>query len=142
MIINKKWIGYLNYLKQYIIFIIGGAIGLLISMIVTYILTEFFNIFYMLSYAVSMIFTFFIMFMYHSYITFKGFKYNHKRFIKFVVISIILVFANWGLVYIVTELFKIHYLISIFLVTLFLSIINYTLNKLFIFNIKNENLRI
>jgi len=125
-------------IKKYFIFVIGGGLGLAIILLLTFILTEFFHIQHMISYSISLVPAILFVFIYHSLITFKGNKRNHKTLIKFVIIFGIMTFLNWILIYLFTEKYifsswRYYYMVIIFLATCIVSILNFLSNKIWVF---------
>jgi putative flippase GtrA len=78
-------------------------------------------------------------FNYHRNITFKVFDKKEKRFTYFIVFTFIITCTNWLIVYIATQIYSFDYIISIIVVTLTLSIVNYLANEFLIF--KNNLLK-
>jgi len=120
--------------RRYIIFIFGGGLGLVINLLITFVLTEYFYLWHMFSYSIGLTLNIIINYIYHTKITFK-IERSKNRLIKFVVVFLLMVLLNWFFVYYFTEIigFKKYYLIVIVAVTFVLSIINYLINKLYVF---------
>lgn len=126
-------------ITKYFIFLIGGGLGLLVNLVITFFLTEFLHLWHMVSYIFGLAANIVVNFVYHKYITFKVKDKMQKRILKFIVVYFLVVIVSWALVYLFTEIivfssFKYYYLIIIVLVTLVVSIVNYLLNKLWVFN--------
>ncbi|MFH1182167.1 MAG: GtrA family protein [Candidatus Woesearchaeota archaeon] len=129
-------------LRRYFIFLLGGGTGLLIAEVTTTLLTESFQLWYMLSYIIGTILAIIFTFIYHRYVTFRKFTDVRKRFVKFVFVVSIIAVVNIALVYLSTEavagyfgteVTKFYYWATIFIVTLVLSTVNFTVNKLWVF---------
>ncbi len=129
--------------KRYIVFSIGGVITFLLDIIITAFLTEVIRIWYMYSYAIALFTNIILLFFYHSFVTFKDLRKNPvSNFLKFLSTYSLAIFLNWSLVFIITLFVNVHYLIVVAAVTISLSVLNYTLNKKWVFdihkNIKRE----
>ena len=119
--------------RKYAVFVTGGGIDLLLSLLITTPLTEFLGIPYWISYFFGLVAAILFTFIYHRHVTF-GMKSAWKsRFLKFGIVVTLIVIANYFLVLTATEILQFHYLISIFLVTLILSVINFGVNKIWVF---------
>ncbi len=122
---------------RFLIFVTGGGLGWLLNIAVTVLLSRFFGVWQMLAYAVGLVFNIAFNFSFHKYITF-GVKTKLHRSVIFVIITLVIVAANWLLVYLFTEVLyqdlpTFVFAAVSFVVTLFLSIINFAANKLFVF---------
>lgn len=126
---------FISILFQYTKFIFGGGLALLINLAVTYYLTEYFNIWHIYSYGVIQILELIFLYIYHSIVTFK----IYAKFIKFFIVILFIAFINWLFVLILTIQTNLDYLFIIILVTAVISIINFSLNKIYVFkSIKNS----
>lgn len=119
--------------KRYAFFCIGGISVFLIEVIMTIILTEFFHIWHMYSYALSLILGLVILFAYHSFITFENLRNILNNFSRFTAVYFSSYIASWILVLIITHL-GLHYIISIIIISISLSIFTYKINKKWVFN--------
>ena len=116
--------------SRYFTFIIGGGISLLIGLGVTWGFTEYAGFWHMLSYAIALSVEIIFLFVYHTYITFKA----RGHFLKFALVILFITGLNWVLVYFVSVIIGVYYLIAIVLVALVVSILNYFLNRIWVFN--------
>jgi len=128
----------LEDIKRYFIFLLGGGLGLLVNLILTFIFTEYFLLDSMISYSIGLIANIFVNFTYHINITFKIKQVNARKIVKFIAVFSAITLMNWILVYLFTKkivFFEWHYyyLATIFVVTLFISIINFIINKAWVF---------
>lgn len=124
--------------KRYIIFLFGGGLGLLSAMVLTFVLTEYFYLDHMISYSFGLLAALLVNFNYHTKITFKYMHANIKTITKFTMIFLFITLINWFLVFLFTKQiilleFRYYYLIVIFFVTLCVSVINFLINKLWVF---------
>lgn len=118
--------------KRYLIFSIGGIIIFLFEILSTILFTELFNIHYMYSYGASLFIGMVFLFFYHMFITFNIPNDHFKRFFRFMIINSIYFIAALFFVYILTEI-GLHYIMSITISSIILSIINYCVNKNWVF---------
>ena len=118
--------------KKYVVFIIGGGISLLINVGVTYAFTEYAGLWHMMSYTFALIVEVIFLFVYHTYITFKA----KGHFLKFAVVILFISVLNWALVYFTSVVLGVYYLIAIVVVALVVSVLNYAINRICVFNRK------
>ena len=116
---------------RYIKFLIGGGISLIINLIITYVLTEYFYLWHMLSFLIALGIEIVFLFAYHSFVTFN----KKGRVSIFIIIILIISGMNWIAVYFLSIIIGIQYLIAIILSAGAISIINYLLNKNFVFKV-------
>jgi putative flippase GtrA len=121
-------------IKKYITFVLGGFMGAAIGWGLTYYLTEVLKTWYLLSYSLSMAVPFTFKIIYHKMVTFKENKMNTATVLKYLAVYVFIVLLNILLVYIATSIFHIYYMISIFCATAILSIVNFALNKIYVFS--------
>ena len=129
-------------LKMYSVFILGGGARLLYIMLLTFVLINLFKLPYTVSYAAAMISAAIFSFIYNRHITFNRLTKWQRRLLRFVAVLVFIGVSNWILVffatesvssYFDTEVLPEYYWASIFVVTLFLSVVNFTLNKKWVF---------
>lgn len=121
--------------KHYPYFFIIGGIGYGISIGLTFLFTEYIQLWYLLSFIIAALISLTCSFILNSLFTFRGYlRESHREryalYIGFYIISALITFA---LVYILTSILNMYYLISITIVTLASSFITYIVNKKFIF---------
>lgn len=126
--------------KQYIVFAFVGGAGTLIALVLTYTFTEWFGLWYILSYIIATLIAWTFNFYCNSVITFRGHsKDDHfKRYIKFVGMYVVAFAVNATLVYILTDIVGVYYLISIAAVTIVISIFTFMLSKHKIFTFEES----
>jgi putative flippase GtrA len=122
--------------RRYILFCVGGILVFLFDVLATIVLTEFFNIWHMYSYAFALVLGTLILFIYHLIVTFNDRNNLLNKFFRFVILYIVSYVIAWLFVFIATHI-GVHYVISIIIISLFLSFINYKLNKNWVFRYKN-----
>ena len=124
--------------SRFLVFVTGGGLGWLLNIAVTVLLSNFFGVWQMLAYAVGLVFNIAFNFYFHKHITFSISRTELRHSAIFAIITLAIVAANWLLVYLFTEILSqnlptfVFAAIS-FVVTMFLSIINFAANKLFVF---------
>lgn len=116
-------------LFQYVKFVFGGGISLVLNLIVTYVLTEFLHLWHMVSFGIALLLEIIFLFGYHSFITFK----KNGRFVSFATVVLIISGLNWVAVYLLTEVLSLQYMIAIVLSAGTISIANYLINKKLVF---------
>ncbi len=115
-------------------FIIGGfAYGINIGL--TLLFTEYIHLWYLWSFMIAAFISLSCSFILNSLFTFRGYlRESHSEryalYIGFYIISALITFV---LVYILTSIFNIHYIVSITVITLVSSFVTYIVNKKFIF---------
>ena len=124
---------------RFLVFVTRGGLGWLLNIAVTVMLSRVFGVWQMLAYAVGLVFNIAFNFSFHKYITFGVNKTELRHSVAFAVITLAIVAANWLVVYLFTEIIYQNLPTSVFaavsfVATLFLSIINFAANKLFVFS--------
>ena len=114
-------------------FVLGGGLCFIYDIIATFILTEIVGVWYLASYFFALSTGIIFLFIYHMRVTFGKSDNVKRRFAKFVFVATVYLFLNTWLVYFITETYKLHYLKSVILVTTVLSILNYLVNKKWVF---------
>ena len=134
--------------KRFIIFCIGGGLGAIINWVISFILTTGLGLYYVLSYTLAQTVNITFNFLWNRHITFKIKTKAKERFIKFITVSLSTAALSILLVYLIKEfvldyLYKIvifnqdlNYLAAIIIVTFIVSVINYILNKIWVFEVK------
>ena len=124
-------------IRPYIKFFFTGVTGVAINISVAWILTQFvFGVErYMIGYAIGTLANFCFNFALHTWMTFKTKKRHMRRFVYFVIYSILYVIVQLSIVRALTEEFGNHYYLIIIAGTiLVLSFINFFVFKLSLFN--------
>jgi putative flippase GtrA len=116
-------------LFKYVKFVFGGGLSLMLNLLVTYALTEFVHIWHMLSFGIALLVELLFLFGYHSRITFN----KKGNFLTFAAIILFISGLNWIFVYLLSEIFEVYYLVSIILVAVIISFLNYALNNKIVF---------
>ncbi len=116
-------------LWRYFRFLIGGGLSLLLNLGITYVLTEYFQLWHMLSFTIALCIELIFLFGYHTWITFR--KQGH--FLRFAAVIIFVSILNWLFVYFLSVILTLPYLLAIIISAGVISILNYFLNKRFVF---------
>ncbi len=119
-------------------FLIGGLIGYPLKIIVTFILTDLLGVWYFVSYLIALGIIFAFNFFYNTYITFEVGSNKKENFVKYCITLGIFVAIDAIAVKILTEILRIHYLISITLITIGIVILKFVAYKKFVFTSKNK----
>lgn len=117
---------------------IGGLINFSLKTGLTYFLTEVLSIYYLISYGISLSVVVVFGFFYNVFITYKA-KKTKLIFLKFVIFLLLFAGIDALSVKLVTEMFSLHYLISIVAVTVFLLVLKYFVYGKFVFNQKTKH---
>lgn len=126
----------LTNIRKYFIFIFGGFLGALIGWLITFLMTQFAGFYYLVSFTIGEIGTFIFNFTYHKNVTFKNSKKPFWTFLKFIGSYLLIYVLNVIFIYLMTEKLGFYYMVSIVTVTLVLSVLNFILNRLFVFKQK------
>lgn len=121
--------------KRLITFLFGNHLAFLFEILLTWILTESLHLWYMLSYGFSLISGWAFVYFFHHYITFELTHDSYSKFPLFMLITIANNVSSWFFVYLITHFFTSHYIITIILVSLPMSLVYYKLTKKFIFRL-------
>jgi len=124
--IVKDWKRFLN-------FCLAGTLVFIVQLTITVLMTEIWHFWSMTSFAVSLIIGIMINFSYNLFITFRSKKHFHKRFIKFLALSLAFSFFIWLAVYLLVSL-GMYYIISIIIVSTIATILSFDINRRWIFN--------
>jgi len=119
--------------RTYFIFSIGAILIFLIQITIAIVLTEIFHIWHMYSYAIALVCDILLLYIYHSFITFKGWNRMPNNFARFLLLYIFSYTLSWLLVFAITHL-GIYYIPSIIFVSMIMSILNYNINKRWVFS--------
>ncbi len=134
--------------EEFIIFITGGGVGALIKWILTFIITSIIGIHYLIAYTVAEIVNVFVNFTWHTLITFKVTDDTPIRLFRFILLSSVTFSINFSLVYFVKEFIldkfvsiivwgkDLNYLAAVIIITFVISILNYFVSKIWVFNEK------
>jgi putative flippase GtrA len=119
--------------SKYPIFVFGGIAIYLYEVVLTYTLTEFFNVWYYLAYVIAVSTGSCILFLFHRSYTFQQMDKKIRRLVKFVFVLGVINLMNLTFVFVTVERFGIHYMTAITLAAATFSVLNYQLNKIWVF---------
>ena len=121
--------------RRYPRFFIIGAFSYIINIGLTFLLPEYAHLWYLISFSLAALVSLSCSFILNSFYTFRGYlrKDNTKRYTLYINFYIISALITFVLVYLLTSIFKMHYFVSITVITLISSFITYIINKKFIF---------
>jgi putative flippase GtrA len=132
------------------VFLAGGGLGALTNWVISFFLTSIEGLHYIVSFSLAQLINITVNFLWHTYITFNVKDKAGNRFVRFLLMSIMTASLSIGLVYLTKEylldrvykiyLFKydLNYLAAIIMITFFVSVINFTISRLWVFR-KNES---
>jgi len=120
---------------QFFRFLCVGGVAFFIQVFTTYVFTDLFGFWYFWSYLVGVLSSWTFIFFANSLLTFPG---NHRgihtrRYSLFLGTYSIAFIINAGLVYSLTSLFNVYYLLSITTATIITVLITFSLSKGLIF---------
>lgn len=121
--------------KRLITFLFGNHLAFLGEILLTWILTEALYMHYMISYGASLLLGWIFVFLFHHYITFEIESDSYTHFPLFIIITIASNVISWVFVYLITHFLTSHYIITIILVSIPMSLIYYILNKKLVFKL-------
>lgn len=126
---------------KYLHFIIIGASGTVLVFIMTFILTEHVHLWYLFSYIISTLCGWTYNFIMNSKFTFQGHNTDNllKRYIFYIQGYILLSLVSFSAVYVLTSILYLHYLISMSIITITMSIITFNFNRKFIFQSSHKD---
>jgi len=128
------------YLRKFRIlrFMLVGASGVVVGLSTLYALTEFAGLHYLLSYAVSFLLSVTNNYAWNSLWTFEQNK-GAVGWTKYAVIYACTLTLNTALMYVLTDIVGLWYMVSAVLVVLLVFVINYVLSRRFVWNTPSGN---
>ena len=113
---------------------IGGILSYLLNILITYILTTLFGIYYLYSYIIAFSMVIIFNFIFSLKVIFSVNGDIFSRFIRYLIFLALFSLTNVFLVKILTDHLKLHYLLSITIVTSSLFTIKFFTYNRFVFN--------
>ena len=128
---KKKCFSKKEFSCEFIKFAIIGILNTIIHLAILYSLTEYFHVYYLISSTIGFIFAVTNSFIFNTLWTFKkNIKERiYSRYTKFFIISTIAAIISVSLLYLITELFGIWYVLSQLIATTITLTINFMGNK-------------
>lgn len=135
----------IGLVKQYIVFIAGGALGALVKWVCCFFLTSLLSVYYMAGLLGAELINVLVNYAWHRTVTFKGRGGDVRQFFNFLLLSGMTVVLSMALVFFVKECIldtichitlkgiDLNYLAAIAGVTLIVSFINYLVSRKWIF---------
>ena len=122
--------------RQFIKYLLVGALVVAVNLSVLYALTEFVHIFYLLSAVCAFAVSFVVSFILQKYWTFRDSsrKSVHRQAALYLFVQLVNLSLNTGLLYVFVTYLHVWYILSQALISLLLAIGIFAINKLFIFN--------
>ncbi len=119
----------------FIVFSVIGGLGLALNLGVAYALKEFAGLWYFWAFLGGVLVNWTFNFFANSYITFRGHsKENYfRKYAKFLLIYCCAFFINAALVYMMTSVLSVYYLVSISIAAFITAIFNFSLSKKIVF---------
>lgn len=126
-------------LREFIVFCIIGFLGLLINLAVTYFFTEFLGWYYFLSYLIGIVVCWTFIFFANFHFTFDDHdKVEYfAKYLKFMSGYAVLFTVNASLVFILTSVISIHYIISIIIAAAITTTMTFIFSKKVVFTRKS-----
>ena len=125
--------------SRFWVFSIGGGLGAIVNWAITVALTEILLIPWEASYAVGLSINLLLNFFFNMMITFRKHSEALRRFVRFLAVSISTILLNYVSSVALENIlgavisFRFNYLVSIILVTCGIAVVNYKLNKWWVF---------
>lgn len=127
-----------QYVKRYdnlIKFLIGGVIIVLLQVSLLYVFSHFLHWWYLLAAQLSFTIAFFVsFFLYRDWVFPGGVKASHHQFILYAILTVINFFMNGLAMFLFVDGLGIWYIYSQVIVKILISIVNYFLYNVYIFN--------
>lgn len=120
---------------KFIKFVLVGCLGFALNIGVTYIFKEFFGFWYFWSFLISVWFTWTFLFFGNLYFTFHDSSRENllKKYLNFLKGYILIFILNAGMVYLLTSILSVHYLLSIFISTVLTTLATFSFSKKFVY---------
>ena len=122
-------------IRQYPKFIIIGILGIIINLSILYTLTELVHFYYLFSAIIAALISATCNFMLNKTWTFKediGQRFWQK-YLKFVVVWVVVISISLGILYILTEYLHLYYLFSQIISLVIVGVITFLAHKIWIF---------
>ena len=133
--LRSLYIKIVKKFGRYFHFVIIGASGTVLVFAMTFVLTDYLHFWYLLAYIISTLCGWTYGFIMNSKFTFQGHDGDKlvKRYIFYIQGYVLLSLISFSSVYVLTSILYLHYLISMLIITVIMSIITFNFNRKFIF---------
>ncbi|MBT6691319.1 GtrA family protein [Candidatus Parcubacteria bacterium] len=120
---------------RYFNFVLVGVSGTALVFLMTFVLTEYLHLWYLLAYIISTLCGWTYGFIMNSKFTFNDHDGENliKRYVFYIQGYILLSLISFSSVYVLTSILNLHYLVSMSIITVIMSIITFNFNRKFIF---------
>lgn len=120
---------------QFVRFVLVGGIGLLINLAVTHGLVMMVHVWYLWAFWVGLVVSWSVSFLLNARITFPEHERNnyHKKYAIYIAIYLVVFILNTAIVYALTSLGHVHYLISIPLSAVITTAFSFTTVKRYVY---------
>jgi len=121
--------------KRYPVFIAGGVIGFVTNLLTSFILTDIIHIWYFFSVITGTLISWTVFFLFNYFLTFRDSIPENfwKAYVKNMLFYIGSAPIGLALIYVLTSIFFIHYLLSLTMVVGVMSIISFLFSKRYVF---------
>ena len=120
---------------QLIFYGLSGGAAFLLNLIITFFLTEYLNFWYLISVVIGTVASWTAMFIFNFFYTFRGHRSEPpaKQYFKHILMYLVSAPVGLGLIYLLTSIFGIYYLLSQTLVVGTMAAVSFILSRRFIF---------
>lgn len=122
-------------------YLVSGGTAAAVDLVLLFVFTHFFHIWYILSAILAFICAFFVSFFLQKFWTFRDSSKEgaHKQMVVYFIVSSTNLAINTFFVYLFTDIFNFHYIISQIIASALIAIESFFIYRYFIFNQNNEN---
>lgn len=127
-------------MRRFIIFAAVGGFGLLVNLAVTYLFTEYAHWWYLFSFTLGTLVSWTVAFLANSLVTFAGHSKDAylRRYLVFLAGYTVIFACNTALVYTLTSILSVYYLVSISTVTLLSATATFFFSKRYVYRSSME----
>ncbi len=129
-------------LKQFASYVLMGGLAFGLNLGLTFVLTEYLGFWYLLSVILGTLASWTAMFFLNSNFTFRV-ESDGKvgvRYLKNIILYLVLAPIGWGLVYVLTTVLGVFYLLSQVIVVASMALISFLLSRNYIFEVTGQRL--
>jgi len=120
---------------QLIFYGLSGGAAFLLNLIITFFLTEYLNFWYIISVVMGTVVSWTVMFILNFFYTFRGHRSEPlaKQYLKHILMYVVSAPIGLGLIYLLTSIFGVYYLLSQTLVVGTMAALSFIFSRRFIF---------